>query len=79
MRELARFGQFSSRSDLEVGAKALEAGIYGSHRNVLINLNDIEDQTFRVDLEARSAALLERSRSMLAEIQEITAARTGDV
>ena len=36
--EIARVGQWSSRSDLEVGAKALEAGIYGASRNVAINL-----------------------------------------
>jgi glutamate formiminotransferase / formiminotetrahydrofolate cyclodeaminase len=79
MLELARYGQFTSRSDLEVGAKALEAGIYGSHRNVVINLVDIEDQAFRQDLEARAALLLERSQAMLAEIQTEIAERTGDV
>jgi glutamate formiminotransferase / formiminotetrahydrofolate cyclodeaminase len=79
MLELARYGQFSSRSDLEVGAKALEAGIYGSHRNVIINLVDIEDPAFRQDLEARAARLLERSQAMLAEIQTEVAERTGDV
>jgi glutamate formiminotransferase / formiminotetrahydrofolate cyclodeaminase len=79
MVELARYGQYSSRSDLEVGAKALDAGLYGSHRNVLINLVDIHDDAFRRDLEARAGALLERGRARFAEIQEIIAGRTGDV
>jgi glutamate formiminotransferase / formiminotetrahydrofolate cyclodeaminase len=71
MLELARIGQFSSRSDLEVGAKALEAGLYGSWRNVLINLHDIEDPAFRQELEQRAGALLERGSSMLEEIQSV--------
>jgi glutamate formiminotransferase / formiminotetrahydrofolate cyclodeaminase len=79
MLELARYGQFSSRSDLEVGAKALEAGLYGSYRNVVINLNDIEDDQFSQDLESRARALLERGEGMLNEIQEVVAGRAGDV
>ena len=79
MLELARVGQFSSRSDLDVGAKALEACLYGAHRNVLINLADIDDPAFREDLTARSTALMERGLAKLAEIQNVVRARTGDV
>ena len=79
MLELARVGQFSSRSDLEVGAKALEACLYGAHQNVLINLQDIEDEAFRAELEGRARSLLERGRSKLEEVQRIVAARTGDI
>ncbi|MBW3552058.1 MAG: glutamate formimidoyltransferase [Gemmatimonadetes bacterium] len=79
MLELARVGQFSSRSDLDVGAKALEACLYGAHRNVLINLADIEDEAFRADLTARSTALMERGLAKLAEIQAVVRERTGDV
>ena len=38
MTEMAARGNPASRSDLEVGAKALEAGIWGAFRNVAINL-----------------------------------------
>jgi hypothetical protein len=48
--EVARYGQYSSHSDVEVGAKALEAGLFGSYRNVLINLVDIDDEEFSRDL-----------------------------
>jgi glutamate formiminotransferase / formiminotetrahydrofolate cyclodeaminase len=78
MLELARYGQFSSRSDLEVGAKALEAGLYGSYRNVVINLVDVDDEDFRQDLESRARALLERGEGQLSEIQEVVAGRAGD-
>jgi glutamate formiminotransferase/formiminotetrahydrofolate cyclodeaminase len=77
--EIARVGQYTSRSDVEVGAKALEACLYGAYRNVVINLADIQDDAFASDLEGRSRALLERGRKRLAEVQEVTAGRTGDV
>ena len=38
MAEMARHGNIASRSDLEVGVKALEAGLWGAYRNVEINL-----------------------------------------
>jgi glutamate formiminotransferase / formiminotetrahydrofolate cyclodeaminase len=76
--EVARYGQYSSHSDVEVGAKALEAGLFGSHRNVLINLVDIDDDDFRRELRGRADALLERGQRKLAELLEITTGRTGD-
>ncbi len=79
MLEIARVGQYSSRSDVEVGAKALEACLYGAHRNVVINLADIEDEGFRREMEEKADALLERGREKLAELQEVVAGRTGDV
>ncbi|HEX6558526.1 MAG TPA: glutamate formimidoyltransferase [Longimicrobiales bacterium] len=77
--ELARVGQFSSRSDLEVGAKALEAGLYGAYRNVLINLGGIKDEQFRQQMTSQATALMERGREKFALIQEVVGARTADV
>jgi glutamate formiminotransferase / formiminotetrahydrofolate cyclodeaminase len=78
MIEIARHGQFSSRSDVEVGAKALEAAVYGAHRNVVINLDGITDDAFRTDMSQRAEVLLDRAHQRLAELQSIIAARTGD-
>ena len=75
---IARIGQYSSRSDVEVGAKALEAAVYGAHRNVLINLGGIKDETFRTDTGAHARALLERAQQQLVELQAVIGARTGD-
>jgi glutamate formiminotransferase / formiminotetrahydrofolate cyclodeaminase len=79
MLAIARHGQYSSRSDVEVGAKALEAGLYGAYRNVVINLGDIEDGEFRADLEVRARVLLERGQAKLQELAALVDARTGDV
>jgi glutamate formiminotransferase/formiminotetrahydrofolate cyclodeaminase len=73
MAEMAREGNFASRSDLEVGAKALEAGIWGASRNVAINLPGIEDEAFRratadeaERLAARAAAMRDKVVATLA-------------
>ncbi|MGK7311772.1 MAG: glutamate formimidoyltransferase [Candidatus Longimicrobiales bacterium M2_2A_002] len=79
MLEVARVGQYSSRSDVEVGAKALEACLYGAYRNVVINLGDIEDEAFCTEMESKAEALLERGRQKLAELQEVVQDRTGDI
>lgn len=79
MIELAKVGQYSSKSDLEVGAKALEAGLYGSYRNVLINLASIKDEAFCSDMETRAARIMKRGEEKLAEVRTIIDARSGDV
>ncbi len=45
--QTARIGNMASKSDVEVGAKALETGIWGAYKNVLINLPGIEDEHFK--------------------------------
>jgi glutamate formiminotransferase len=75
MVEMARHGNFASRSDLEVGARSLEAGIWGAGRNVLVNLTDIQDEAFRRDRTAEAEALATRAREKLAEVLAVLAAR----
>ncbi len=67
MLEMAAHGNPASRSDLEVGGKLLEAGIWGASRNVAVNLPQIEDEAFRKatldeaeSLAARAAAQRDR-------------------
>lgn len=47
LKEVARFGNIASASDVQVGAKALETGIWGAFKNVEINLIDITDKDFK--------------------------------
>lgn len=68
MIEMAEHGNFASRSDLEVGAKALEAGIWGAGRNVLINLGDLEDQAFVAGTRTEADGLAERAAAQLGEL-----------
>jgi glutamate formiminotransferase/formiminotetrahydrofolate cyclodeaminase len=76
MAEMAAHGNPASRSDLEVGAKALEAGIWGAYRNVAINLPGIEDEAFRRATEQEAKTLVDRAAAMRDEVIGAVAART---
>ncbi len=78
MLDIARIGQFSSRSDVEVGAKALETAVYGAWRNVVINLPLVEDEQFRKEAEKKAEELYNRARKKLEEIQKLLDSREGD-
>jgi glutamate formiminotransferase/formiminotetrahydrofolate cyclodeaminase len=75
MAEMAVHGNPASRSDLEVGARALEAGIWGAGRNVAINLPGIEDEAFRKATAEEAEALAARAASMRDSVLEALAAR----
>ena len=69
--EVAKYENPASKSDVQVGAKALETGIWGAFQNVLINMKDIEDQVFRAETMAEATAIETRSRQMCARVLEI--------
>ena len=48
LRELALIFNIATKSDLLVGIKCLETGIYGAYQNVLINLNGYEGKNEKV-------------------------------
>jgi glutamate formiminotransferase / formiminotetrahydrofolate cyclodeaminase len=75
MAELAAHGNPASRSDLEVGAKALETGIWGASRNVATNLPGIEDEPFRRATAEEAEALAARAVAMRDTVLETVAAR----
>ena len=76
MLELARHGNIASRSDLEVGAGALETGIWGASRNVAINLPGIDDAGFRTATSTESETLAQRAAEQRAVVLETLAARS---
>lgn len=75
MLELAKVGNMSSRSDLEVGAKLLETGIWGAHRNVLINMPDIKDEAYRATTLAEAKALMDAAEGHVKTIVATLEAR----
>jgi len=68
MVEMAAHGNIASRSDLEVGAKALEAGIWGASRNVAINLPGIDDEEYRKTAASEADALAARATTKRDEV-----------
>ncbi len=75
MVDMARHGNIASRSDLEVGAKALETGIWGAGRNVAINLAGIEDEAFRTETGAEADRLSGRAAQRAGEVLRLLATR----
>jgi glutamate formiminotransferase / formiminotetrahydrofolate cyclodeaminase len=75
MAEMARHGNPASRSDLEVGVRSLEAGIWGASRNVVINLPGIADEGFRKAVGDEAAALAARAATKREEVLARLAAR----
>jgi glutamate formiminotransferase/formiminotetrahydrofolate cyclodeaminase len=68
MLEMAKHGNVSSSSDLAVGAKCLEAGIWGAYKNVEINLPQIEDRKFKQSIIKEANQILKRAEVNLKKI-----------
>ncbi|MCF8104786.1 MAG: glutamate formimidoyltransferase [Desulfohalobiaceae bacterium] len=66
--EAARYANPAARSDLQVGARSLETGIWGAYQNVRINLGDVEDRDFRDNTFEQAKAMAERAKAKCAEI-----------
>ncbi len=47
MIQVALYGNIASKSDIEVGAKALQTGVWGAYKNVMINMKDIQDKKYK--------------------------------
>ncbi|MDT8324063.1 MAG: glutamate formimidoyltransferase [Bacteroidota bacterium] len=68
MVEMAAHGNINSKSDLEVGAKALETGSWGAYKNVMINLGSIKDEDFTLRITGEAEALLARAKEKCIEV-----------
>lgn len=72
---IAGFGNIASASDVEVGARALELGIWGAWRNVAINTKDIRDQSYKAAVLKEASEIAIRAENRCAEILEIIGKR----
>ena len=75
MIDAARYGNIACKSDIQVGARALETGIWGAYQNVLINMLGITDDTFRADILKEAETLAETARQRCAEVLDILETR----
>lgn len=71
MVEAAECGNIASRSDMQVGARALEVGIWGAYQNVMINMAGIKDEKFVSDVTAEAARIKERAEKFCSQIQKL--------
>ncbi len=75
MVEMAEHGNLAARSDLEMGAKSLEAGIWGASRNVAVNLPGIDDEAYRTAASEEAEALVSRAAEKRDEVLAVFAQR----
>jgi glutamate formiminotransferase/formiminotetrahydrofolate cyclodeaminase len=66
--EVARYGNPASKSDVQVGARALETGIWGAYQNVLINMEDIEDVSYKEEVLKETDQMVVRASKKCAEV-----------
>ena len=71
MIELAKIGNASSASDLAVGAKSLETGIWGAMKNVEINMGQINDEKYKKEVMSEAGEIMKRAEKNLAEVEKI--------
>lgn len=78
MVEMAKIGNIKSMSDLQVGAKCLETGIWGCYQNVLINLDGITDAAYVEEVSAEAKKIDEESKQYLQQVLDILAERKAN-
>jgi glutamate formiminotransferase/formiminotetrahydrofolate cyclodeaminase len=71
MMEVAKHGNIASKSDVEVGVRALEMGIWGAYKNVLINLPGIKDEKFVKDITNKATDIKNRAKEKMDEILSV--------
>jgi glutamate formiminotransferase/formiminotetrahydrofolate cyclodeaminase len=73
--EVARYANPASRSDIQVGAKALETGIWGAYKNVMINMTDVSDDAFKTRITREARTIVDRAAKKCADVLSILDAR----
>jgi len=68
---VAEFGNIASKSDIEVGAKALETGIWGAWKNVLINMPQIQDEKYKKSTLELASNLVKKANDNCNKILKI--------
>ncbi|KAL7370051.1 hypothetical protein ABVT39_017512 [Epinephelus coioides] len=68
LKEMVVHGNIACKSDAQVAAKALETAVFGAYYNVIINLKDVTDDTFRMATQKRVATLLQEAKESAAAV-----------
>ncbi len=71
MLGVAKYGNIASKSDIEVGARSLETGIWGAYKNVLINMPQITDENYKKEILALAEDIVKRAKEKCEEVLKI--------
>ncbi|MCD4740859.1 MAG: glutamate formimidoyltransferase [Desulfobacteraceae bacterium] len=69
--QAAQHVNIASKSDVEVGVRALEMGIWGAYKNVMINMTDIKDATYKKETLLIAENIKNRAKIMCDKILNI--------
>ncbi|XP_030436353.1 formimidoyltransferase-cyclodeaminase isoform X2 [Gopherus evgoodei] len=75
LKEMAQYGNLACKSDLQVAAKALEAGVFGAYFNVVTNLKDVTDEAFKKEMHGRVSSFLVEAQQSAALVLELLESR----
>jgi glutamate formiminotransferase/formiminotetrahydrofolate cyclodeaminase len=76
MVAVATYGNIASKSDVQVGARALETGIWGAWQNVLINMAGIDASEYKTATLQEAQSIYDRAKKKYAEVLEILETRS---
>ncbi|XP_046846404.1 formimidoyltransferase-cyclodeaminase-like [Xenia sp. Carnegie-2017] len=71
LKALAKHGNIQTKSDIQVGVRCLEAGVWGAYYNIAINLPDITDESYKEKVKVTSTEGLECAKTATNEVLEI--------
>lgn len=71
MERAAHVINIASKSDMEVGARSLELGIWGAYKNVTINMKDISDEEYKKSTLALAEEIMNRAKQKSTDILSI--------
>lgn len=71
----AKHGNIASKSDVMVGARAIELGIWGAYQNVLINLEQVTDDKFKQETTKEATEIANQAKARMESILEMIALR----
>jgi len=71
MVAIAQYGNPACKSDIRVGARALETGIWGAWQNVLTNMETLEDEGFRAATLEEAEKIAGRAKENCERVLEI--------
>ncbi|XP_028395234.1 formimidoyltransferase-cyclodeaminase-like isoform X2 [Dendronephthya gigantea] len=71
LTELAKLGNIQTKSDIQVGVRCLETGVWGAYYNILINLPDVKDEAYKEQVKTTSEEGLNMAKAKTEEISHI--------
>ncbi|XP_033640051.1 formimidoyltransferase-cyclodeaminase-like isoform X1 [Asterias rubens] len=77
LKELAKCGNIQCVSDLQVGARALEVGVWGAYYNVMVNIPNVTDEGIKAKAKEDIDQFLKLAREGAAEVLSIADGRAS--